>query len=89
MNQNEVFNTHTRAHIRLSTQAEAMDMVSVLSKYSDKFFIENKDASSRVNAKSIIGTMYFMFDLNDEMYLVNDTHDGLIPSALDRYRVIA
>lgn len=31
--------------------------------------------------------MYTMVDFPDEMYLVNDTHDGRIPSFVDCYRV--
>lgn len=87
--QNEVEHNHTRAHIRLTNQKEAIHFVNELSKKFDEYCIENKDGTRKVNAKSIIGLMYFIIDLNDEMYLVNETHDGLIPSSLDVYRVVA
>ena len=80
-------NTHSRAHIRLSSQAEVMAFVQGLSKLEDSFSIENRTAKHRVNAKSVIGVMYTMFDFADEMYLVNDTRDGMIPAFVDQYRM--
>lgn len=78
---------HTRAHIRLNNQADVLAFVQEVCKHNDKFSIENHDASHRVNAKSVIGVMYTMADFADEMYLVNDTHDGEIPVSLDKYRL--
>ena len=78
----------TRAHIRLNHQPDVLDFVQELSKYDDKFSIENGDGSHRVNAKSVIGVMYTMADFSDEMYLVNDTNDGNIPVALNKYRLL-
>ncbi len=80
---------HTRAHIRLTSQAEVMDFIQSLSKCEDAFTIENRSGIHRVNAKSVIGVMYTMFDFPDEMFLVNDTHDGLIPAFVDQYRMPA
>ena len=31
--------------------------------------------------------MYTMFDFPEGMYLVNETHDGFIPSFVDQYRM--
>ncbi len=78
---------HIRAHIRLSSQAEVMTFVQGLSKFNDSFTIENRNGVHRVNAKSVIGVMYTMFDFPEEMYLVNDTRDGFIPSFVDSYRM--
>ena len=80
---------HVRAHIRLSSQAEVMTFVQGLSKFNDNFSIESRNGMHRVNAKSVIGVMYTMFDFPEEMYLVNDTRDGFIPSFVDQYRVPA
>ena len=78
----------TRAHIRLNNQTDVLDFVQEVSKYDDKFSIENGDRSHRVNAKSVIGVMYTMADFSDEMYLVNDTHDGNSPVAQNKYRLL-
>ena len=78
---------HIRAHIRLSNQAEVMSFVQNLSKYNDNFSIENSTGVHRVNAKSVIGVMYTMFDFPEDMYLVNDTRDGFIPSFVDSFRM--
>lgn len=78
---------HTRAHIRLNNQAEALSFIQELCRNDDSFSIENKHGDHRINAKSVIGVMYTMVDFPDEMYLVNDTHDGRIPSFVDCYRV--
>ena len=80
---------HVRAHIRLSSQAEVMQFVQGLSRLEDSFSIESRSGMHRVNAKSVIGVMYTMFDFPDEMYLVNDTHDGFIPSFVDQFRMPA
>lgn len=80
---------HVRAHIRLTGQAEVMEFVQNLNRLEDSFSIENRTGIHRVNAKSVIGVMYTMFDFPDEMYLVNDTHDGVMPACVDPYRVLS
>lgn len=80
---------HARAHIRLTSQAEVMEFIQNLSRLEDAFSIESRSGMHRVNAKSVIGVMYTMFDFPDEMYLVNDTRDGVIPAFVDQYRVLA
>ena len=80
---------HIRAHIRLSSQAEVMEFIQGLCKYEDAFSIESRSGMHRVNAKSVIGVMYTMFDFPEEMYLVNDTRDGVIPAFVDRFRMPA
>ena len=79
---------HSRAHIRLTSQAEVMEFIQGLSQYEDAFSIECRSGMHRANAKSVIGVMYTMFDFPDEMYLVNDTNDGVIPGFVDQYRVV-
>ena len=78
---------HIRAHIRLTSQAEVMTFIQNLSKYNDNFSIENRTGAHRVNAKSVIGVMYTMFDFPEEMFLVNDSRDGFFPSFVDSYRM--
>ncbi len=79
--------SHVRAHIRLMGQAQVMEFIQALCESDDIFSIENRSGVHRVNAKSVIGVMYTMFDFPDEMYLVNDTHDGVIPAFVDKYRM--
>ena len=79
---------YTRAHIRLSSQTEVIAFIQELCKHDDSFSIENKSGNHRVNAKSVIGVMYTMLDFPEELYLVNDTNDGVIPSFVDDYRVL-
>ena len=80
---------HIRAHIRLTSQAEVVDFIQGLSKFEDAFTIESRSGIHRANAKSVIGVMYTMIDFPDEMYLVNDSHDGVIPAFVDQYRMPA
>lgn len=79
---------HSRAHIRLTSQAEVMQFVQCLSRSDDVFSIENKDGSRRIDAKSVLGVLYFTFDLQDEMFLVNESNNGLIPTFVDQFRVL-
>ena len=82
-------NNHTRAHIRLNSQAEVLEFIQGLSSFEDSFSIESRSGMHRVNAKSVIGVMYTMFDFPEEMYLVNDSHDGVIPAFVDQFRMPA
>lgn len=79
---------HIRAHIRLNSQAEVIAFIEALCKHEDSYSIENSTGKHRVNAKSVIGVMYTMLEFPDELFLVNDTHDGFIPSFVDAYRVL-
>ena len=76
---------HARAHIRLTSQAEVMEFIQGLCRFEDAFSIESRSGMHRVNAKSVIGVMYTMFDFPDEMYLVNDSNDGVIPAFVDQF----
>lgn len=78
---------YTRAHIRLTNQAEVISFIQELCKFDDTFSIENRGGNHRVNAKSVIGVMYTMYDFPEDMYLVNDTHNGMIPAFVDAYRL--
>ena len=80
---------HARAHIRLTSQAEVMEFIQGLCRFDDAFSIESRSGMHRVNAKSVIGVMYTMFDFPDEMYLVNDSNDGVIPAFVDQFRMPA
>ena len=80
-------NDHVRAHIRLTSQAEVLEFIQGLSRFEDSFSIESRTGMHRINAKSVIGVMYTMFDFPDELYLVNDTHDGVIPAFFDQFRM--
>ncbi|MBQ2929758.1 MAG: hypothetical protein IJD99_06025 [Clostridia bacterium] len=80
---------HARAHIRLTSQAEVMEFIQGLCRFEDAFSIESRSGMHRVNAKSVIGVMYTMFDFPDEMYLVNDSNDGVIPAFVDQFRMPA
>lgn len=79
---------YVRAHIRLITQRDLLDFMSKIGEYKEEnFIIENKDASVRVNAHSMLGVLYATNDFNDNTYLVNLTNDGCIPSFVEEYRV--
>ena len=79
---------HTRARIRLNNQTDVINFIQELTKFEDRYTIENMSGDHRVNAKSVIGVMYTMCDFPDDMYLVNDSHDGYIPAVLDKYRIV-
>lgn len=79
----------TRAHIRLNTTEEASRFVSQLNTDGtiDKYSIEDFNGVHRANARSLIGVIYAMSDFHDEMFLVNETHNGVYPSFVDAFRV--
>lgn len=81
--------TRTRAHIRLNTTNEASAFVCQMNSDGtvDNYSIEDFSGNLRANARSLLGVIYAMSDYNDDMYLVNETTDGVFPSFVDSYRV--
>ena len=80
---------HVRAHIRLNTPAEADVFVAELNSTGtvDKYIIEDFNGIERANARSLLGVIYALTDYNDEMYLVNETNDGIVADWSDTYRI--
>lgn len=79
--------SYSRAHIRLQTQDELMNLIKDLKSNDDNYLVEDFGGIQRVSARSVIGMLYAMTDFNDDMYLVNLTSDGNFPSFVDKYRV--
>ncbi len=79
---------YSRARIRLVTNRDAVDFVSTLNSdgTATKYSLEDFEAHDRVNARSLLGVLYFTTEHNEETYLVNDD-GGLIPSSIDKFRV--
>ena len=71
-----------RARINIRSGEDAMALVACLRAQEDSFSIESRNGARRVNAKSLLAVICSMFDLLDEMYLVNDTHNGVIPTGV-------
>ena len=82
---------HIRAHIRIDNPTAAATFVSKINSEgtTHKYTIENQDGTARVDARSLLGVIYATTDYADHMYCVNDTVDGVFPSLIDDYRVIA
>ena len=78
-----------RAHIRLNTPQEASEFVQLINSDGTvtKYTITDATGKYRANARSLIGVIYAMTDFNDEMYLINETEDGVFPHVIDQYRV--
>ena len=81
--------SNVRAHINVTTQTEILKLISNLSTLDDTFTVENFNGSIRVNARSIMGMLYITAECGDQLYLVNNTHDGVFPALLDELRVVA
>lgn len=81
---------YSRMHVRLNNVKECEEFVSILNsdKSTTKWVLENEDAHYRANARSLMGTLYFSADHNDDMYLVNEsTGNADFPGALDKFRI--
>lgn len=81
-------NEYNRARIRLLTNQEAIDFVSAINSdgTATKYALENFDRTYRVNARSLLGVLYFTTEHNEDTYLVNDD-GGTIPTSIDKFRV--
>lgn len=78
---------YTRAHIRLDTQKKVLEFMSIMTRQTDTFMLEDLDGKERANASSMLGVLYASGDYGDEMYLVNETNDGFFPNELETFRV--
>ena len=77
-----------RAHIRINTTQEATEFVRQINSDGsvNKYIITDNAGTYRANARSMLGVIQAMTDFADEMYLVNETEDGMFPSTIDKYR---
>ena len=80
---------HIRAHIRLITNQDAMEFVEALNSDGSvyKYCLENFDGTYRVEARSLLGVLYFVTEHSNDIYLVNETNPTLIPHKIDKFRV--
>ena len=80
---------HTRAHIRLNTMDEIKTFIDQFNRIGgiDKFMVEDFEGKQRVNARSLVGMIYAMTDFNDNMFIVNETTDGIFPNFIVAYRI--
>lgn len=81
-------NEYNRAKIRLITNQDAVDFVSTVNSdgTATKYSLENFDRTYRVNARSLLGVLYFTTEHGEDTYFVNDD-GGQIPSLIDKFRV--
>lgn len=81
---------YIRARILIESSAQAEDFVKNLNSDGtvNKYHIEDASGSYKVNARSMLGVMYASAEFSNEMYLVNDTEDGVFPSFVNSYRVM-
>ena len=77
-----------RARIRLTTNKEAVDFVSLLNSDGTaiRYSLENGNGDYRVDARSLLGVIYFTTEYGDDTYFVNDT-TGEIPTCIDKFRI--
>ena len=73
------------ARLRLRSGEDAYALVEMLRASEDTFSIESRTGSHRVNAKSILGVFCMMLQFLDGMYLVNETHAGMIPACVSGF----
>lgn len=78
---------YSRTHICLDTQQKILDFMSIMTKQTDTFMLENYNGKQRANASSMLGVLYASGDYGDEMYLVNETNDGFFPNELETFRI--
>lgn len=80
---------YTRAHIRLDTNSDAINFVQHLNAdgSTDKYILESTNREYCVDARSLLGVLYFISEHHEDTFLVNKTADGHYPSGIDEYRI--
>jgi hypothetical protein len=72
-----------RAKVVLNTKHDINEFINCFD--GDDYSIVSKDGKLCVSAKSLIGAIYAWTEW-DDMYVVNETHDGHFPAAIDKFR---
>lgn len=75
-----------RLRIRILSQNDVVSLVNSLNTWTDKFILESEDGTYRVNAKSVLGVLYFVSEHPMDTYLVNMTSGGYYPDGAMRFR---
>lgn len=75
-----------RLRIRILSQNDVVSLVNSLNTWTDKFILESEDGTYRVNAKSVLGVLYFVSEHPMDTYLVNMTSGGYYPNGAMRFR---
>lgn len=78
-----------RAKIVLDTTKSVLDFVQNMTStdLEDRLTLENFDGSHRVSAKSFLGVMYASTEWGNDIYLINETNDGVFPNFVNNYRI--
>lgn len=76
-----------RTRIRIETMTDVRKLISICGSYPDNFMLETFDRMHRVSAQSTLGIMYMSAEHGDEIYLVNLTHNGEFPTAINDFAV--
>lgn len=75
-----------RLRIRILSQNDVVTLVNSLNTWVDKFILESEDGTYRVNAKSVLGVLYFVSEHPMDTYLVNMTSGGYYPDGAKRFQ---
>jgi len=75
-----------RLRIRILSQNDVVSLVNSLNTWTDKFILESEDGTYRVNAKSVLGVLYFVSEHPMDTYLINMTSGGYYPDGAMRFR---
>lgn len=75
-----------RLRLRILSQDDAVKLVNALNTWTDRFVLESIDGTYRVNAKSILGVLYFATERPSGIYLVNLTSAGYYPDGAMDFR---
>ena len=78
---------YIRANIALDTQPAILDFLKLMAGEDSNYVVESKDGTHRVNARSMLGLLYMATEHPTELFLLNTTHDGEFPPALDNFRM--
>ncbi len=75
-----------RLRLRILSQDDAVKLVNSLNTWTDKFVLESIDGTYRVNAKSILGVLYFATERPSDIYIINLTSAGYYPEGVMNFR---
>lgn len=77
-----------RVRLKLENRADAFAFVERLREQEDAFTIESRSGACKVDAKSLLGVIYTMLEFLDGIYLINETHAGVIPACVNSFLAV-
>lgn len=76
-----------RVRIELNTEKDVLKFINALTAANDdNYLLTSGDGKYVASARSLLGAMYMSADCGGDLWVVNETNDGIFPATIDCFR---